>query len=43
MNRPGTGATAAFLEASTGRRAYYLGKPNGYMFHEPGANWPRWP
>jgi NagD protein len=26
-------ATAAFLEASTGRRAYYLGKPNGYMFH----------
>src|SRR5215469_1320149 len=30
--RPGTGATAAFLEASTGRRAYYLGKPNGYMF-----------
>jgi NagD protein len=31
--RPGTGATAAFLEASTGRRAYYLGKPNGYMFH----------
>ncbi len=32
--RPGTGATAAFLEASTGRRAYYLGKPNGYMFHQ---------
>jgi NagD protein len=31
--RPGTGAAAAFLEASTGRRAYYLGKPNGYMFH----------
>jgi NagD protein len=31
--RPGTGSTAAFLEASTGRRAYYLGKPNGYMFH----------
>ena len=30
--RPGTGATAAFLEASTGQRAYYLGKPNGYMF-----------
>src|ERR1035441_693204 len=24
--RPGTGAIAAFLEASTGRRAYYLGK-----------------
>jgi NagD protein len=31
--RPGAGATASFLEASTGRRAYYLGKPNGYMFH----------
>lgn len=31
--RPGAGATAAFLEASTGRAAYYLGKPNGYMFH----------
>src|SRR5882724_2095750 len=31
--RPGAGATAAFLEASTGRRAYYIGKPNGYMFH----------
>ena len=31
--RPGAGATAAFLEASTGRSAYYLGKPNGYMFH----------
>ncbi|SPE60565.1 HAD-superfamily hydrolase, subfamily IIA [Verrucomicrobia bacterium] len=31
--RPGAGATAAFLEASTGRRAYYLGKPNGYMFY----------
>ena len=31
--RPGAGATAAFLEASTGRRASYLGKPNGYMFH----------
>src|SRR6266403_4990950 len=30
--RPGAGATAAFLEASTGRRAYYLGKPNVYMF-----------
>src|SRR3954469_19041621 len=33
QTRPGAGATAAFLEASTGRRAYYLGKPNGYMFH----------
>ena len=31
--RPGAGATAAFLEASTGRRAYFLGKPNAYMFH----------
>src|SRR3954447_8368284 len=31
--RPGAGATAAFLEASTGKRAYFLGKPNGYMFH----------
>lgn len=30
--RPGAGATASFLESSTGRRAYYLGKPNGYMF-----------
>jgi NagD protein len=32
--RPGAGATAAFLEASAGRRAYYLGKPNGFMFHQ---------
>lgn len=31
--RPGAGAIAAFLEASTGRRAYYLGKPNAYMFY----------
>ncbi len=31
--RPGAGSTTAFLEASSGRRAYYLGKPNGYMFH----------
>ena len=31
--RPGAGALAAFLEASTGRPAYYLGKPNGFMFH----------
>ena len=31
--RPGAGAVAAYLEASSGRRAYYLGKPNGYMFH----------
>jgi len=32
--RPGAGATAAFLEASSGRPAYYLGKPNGFMFHQ---------
>lgn len=31
--RPGAGATVAFLEASAGRPAYYLGKPNGFMFH----------
>ncbi len=31
--RPGAGAVAAFLEASTGKTAYYLGKPNGYMFN----------
>jgi NagD protein len=30
--RPGAGATTAFLEASTGKHAYYLGKPNGFMF-----------
>lgn len=30
--RPGAGSLAAYLEASTGRRAYYLGKPNPYMF-----------
>lgn len=35
--RPGAGAIAAFLEASSGRRAYYLGKPNGYMFHRAKA------
>ena len=34
QTRPGAGATTAFLEASSGRRAYYLGKPNGYMFHQ---------
>jgi NagD protein len=45
--RPGAGATAAYLESSTGRRAYYLGKPNGYMFQrarrrlgEPGGRPP---
>jgi NagD protein len=31
--RPGAGAAGAFLEASSGQRPYYLGKPNGYMFH----------
>ena len=31
--RPGAGSTVAFLESSTGQRAYYLGKPNAYMFH----------
>lgn len=30
--RPGAGALASFLESSTGCRAYYLGKPNPYMF-----------
>jgi NagD protein len=34
ITRPGAGSTAAFLEASTGRRAYYLGKPNGFMFQQ---------
>jgi NagD protein len=32
VTRPGAGALAAFLEASTGRRAYHLGKPNPYMY-----------
>ena len=32
--RPGAGASAAYLEASTGQRAYYLGKPNPYMFQQ---------
>ena len=32
MTRPGAGATVSYLEASTGKRAYYLGKPNAYMF-----------
>lgn len=32
QTRPGAGALAAYLEASTGQRAYYLGKPNPYMF-----------
>jgi NagD protein len=30
--RPGAGAATAYLEASTGEHAYFLGKPNGYMF-----------
>jgi len=32
VTRPGAGALAAYLETSTGKRAYYLGKPNPYMF-----------
>lgn len=32
QTRPGAGALAAYLEASTGQRAYFLGKPNPYMF-----------
>ncbi len=32
--RPGAGATVSFLESSTGRRAYFLGKPNGFMFQQ---------
>ena len=30
--RPGTGALASFLESATGKKAYYLGKPNPFMF-----------
>ena len=30
--RPGAGATVSYLEASTGQRAYFLGKPNPFMF-----------
>ena len=30
--RPGAGALASFLESSSGCRAYFLGKPNPYMF-----------
>ncbi len=30
--RPGTGALAAFLESATGKKGYYLGKPNPFMF-----------
>jgi len=33
VSRAGAGALAAYLEASTGQRAYYLGKPNPYMFY----------
>lgn len=32
QSRPGAGALAAYLEVSTGQRAYFLGKPNPYMF-----------
>jgi NagD protein len=32
QTRPGAGALASYLEASTGQRAYFLGKPNPYMF-----------
>lgn len=32
QTRPGAGALAAYLESSSGQRAYYLGKPNPYMF-----------
>ncbi len=32
VTRPGAGALATYFEASTGRRAYFLGKPNPYMF-----------
>ena len=30
--RPGTGAVTALLESAIGRKAYYLGKPNPFMF-----------
>ncbi|MFA6960509.1 MAG: HAD-IIA family hydrolase [Opitutaceae bacterium] len=30
--RPGAGALATYLESSTGKACYYLGKPNPYMF-----------
>jgi NagD protein len=30
--RPGTGAIAALLESASGRKAYFLGKPNPFMF-----------
>ena len=30
--RPGTGAVAALLESASGQKAYYLGKPNPFMF-----------
>ncbi|MDR2844610.1 MAG: HAD hydrolase-like protein, partial [Puniceicoccales bacterium] len=29
---PGAGALAAYLEASSGARPYYLGKPNPFMY-----------
>jgi NagD protein len=30
--RPGTGAYGALLESASGKKAYYLGKPNPFMF-----------
>jgi NagD protein len=30
--RPGTGAYVALLESASGKKAYYLGKPNPFMF-----------
>ncbi len=39
--RPGAGATAAFLEASTGRRAYYLASPMVTCFIGRDTSWPR--
>jgi NagD protein len=30
--RPGTGALTALLESATNKKAYYLGKPNPFMF-----------
>ncbi len=30
--RPGTGALVSLLESATGKKAYYLGKPNPFMF-----------
>ena len=39
--RPGTGALASFLESASNKKAYFLGKPNAFMFmmarHKLGA------